>query len=199
MTPLQLANFLQAAAVAVVALLVGLWMVATIRLDCLRQKLFALRDQMFDYALAGNISFEDPAYVQLRNLMNGLIRYGHYMTITRSIFSLLSRWAGDTMSKHDWNDSWAKSVQRLHSEEVKKRMNRFHDDAMKITIKHIVSGSPVLLVVIIVAVGWLVLRNFTKGTYISLRHLARLVLPRMMKGPLDPREIEKDAMCFSEA
>src|SRR5437762_8464353 len=83
MTALEFAQVLQTAVVVVVALLVFFWMIATVRLDTLRQQLFALRDEMFDYALQQKLSFSDPAYVQLRDLMNGLIRYGHHLTIDR--------------------------------------------------------------------------------------------------------------------
>lgn len=50
-------------------------------IDAFRQRIFAIRDELFDYAAAGNISFDDPAYKMLRNLMNGYIRFGHRLSL----------------------------------------------------------------------------------------------------------------------
>jgi hypothetical protein len=60
--------------------------------DKFRQEMFAMRDEMFDYAGCGQISFNHPAYTQLRNLANGLIRFAHRMTFWRilMIFALCS-------------------------------------------------------------------------------------------------------------
>jgi hypothetical protein len=43
-------------------------------LDRFRQDVFGLRDELWDFAASGQISFDDPAYRLLRQLMNGFIR-----------------------------------------------------------------------------------------------------------------------------
>lgn len=50
------------------------------RLDAYRQRLFDLRDDLFNYALSGRISFQDPRYRDLRLRINSLIRYAHTAT-----------------------------------------------------------------------------------------------------------------------
>ena len=50
--------------------------------DELRSHLFSLRDEMFLYALDHGF-LSNPAYCELRNEMNGLIRYAHKLTITQ--------------------------------------------------------------------------------------------------------------------
>jgi hypothetical protein len=42
-----------------------------------RQRLFALRDELFDIAREGAISYDHPAYGLLRTTLNGFIRFGH--------------------------------------------------------------------------------------------------------------------------
>lgn len=59
-------------------LLLKLWSGA--RLDSFRQKMFVVRDELFDYAASGKIEFNDPAYRLLRQSMNGHIRYAHQLT-----------------------------------------------------------------------------------------------------------------------
>lgn len=45
--------------------------------DVFRQKMFEIRDELFDFAADGNIEFNNPAYKLLRTTMNGFLRYGH--------------------------------------------------------------------------------------------------------------------------
>lgn len=53
--------------------------------DKYRQKLFQIRDQLFNKAAEGEVSFDDPIYHSLRYIINGLIRYAHKISAT-SIF-----------------------------------------------------------------------------------------------------------------
>jgi hypothetical protein len=53
------------------------------RIDTYRQRLFGVRDDLFDFAASGGIKFDDPAYTTLRDLSNGLIRFAHRLTFTR--------------------------------------------------------------------------------------------------------------------
>jgi hypothetical protein len=52
------------------------------RIDLLRQKLFVLRDEVFDLAATGQMAFSDPHYVQTRQFLNAMIRYTHRITFT---------------------------------------------------------------------------------------------------------------------
>lgn len=46
-------------------------------IDKTRERLFEQRDALFDLALEGKISFEDPVYRELRRFLNNLIRGAH--------------------------------------------------------------------------------------------------------------------------
>lgn len=50
------------------------------RVDKARHELFVIRDEMFDFAAAGGISFTHPAYMMLRETMNGMIRLMHRLS-----------------------------------------------------------------------------------------------------------------------
>lgn len=45
-----------------------------------RHQLFKVRARLFDYAAQGQISFQEPAYVELRRMLNGMIRFTHRLT-----------------------------------------------------------------------------------------------------------------------
>ena len=57
------------------------WLYRDYRVDAYRQRVFALRNELWDYAAAGHISFDDPAYLVVRNRMNGLIRFAHLLSL----------------------------------------------------------------------------------------------------------------------
>ncbi len=56
-------------------------------LDETRQRLFALRDDLFDYAQKGNIEFSNPAYCMVRSHLNRLIRNAHIFSIWQLVMS----------------------------------------------------------------------------------------------------------------
>ncbi len=56
-------------------------------LDILRQRLFAIRDELFDFAADGGIEFNDPTYRELRDDINSLIRFAHKLSFVRMIFA----------------------------------------------------------------------------------------------------------------
>ncbi|HOP78677.1 MAG TPA: hypothetical protein PLD05_14400 [Thermogutta sp.] len=63
------------------------------RLDLFRQRLFEIRDELFDKAADGVIDFKSPLYRKTRDIINGYIRFGHryrcgYL-ISRALFFLV--------------------------------------------------------------------------------------------------------------
>ncbi|MEO5338081.1 MAG: hypothetical protein H7841_14485 [Magnetospirillum sp. WYHS-4] len=48
-----------------------------------RQRLFEVRGRLFDMAATGQLSFDDPAYRELREGINVLIRFAHHITWPR--------------------------------------------------------------------------------------------------------------------
>ncbi len=44
-------------------------------IDIGRQNLFEIRDSLFMIAASGKVSFDDPAYIAIRNRINGMIRF----------------------------------------------------------------------------------------------------------------------------
>ncbi|HVA81757.1 MAG TPA: hypothetical protein VNF29_12600, partial [Candidatus Binataceae bacterium] len=58
----------------------------TLLLDILRQRLFAIRDDLFDFAADGGIEFGNPIYRELREDINNFIRFAHKLSFARMIF-----------------------------------------------------------------------------------------------------------------
>jgi len=53
--------------------------------DRTRQELFHVRNELFDFAAAGGISFDAPAYRYLRDYINGMIGFIHRLDVVHII------------------------------------------------------------------------------------------------------------------
>lgn len=60
-----------------------LWLYQDYRTDVFRQKMFNLRDDLFDEARHGKIDFDEGTYGMLRSAINGFIRFGHKFNLTQ--------------------------------------------------------------------------------------------------------------------
>lgn len=61
------------------------------RLDALREDLFTIRDELFDYVWRHQLSYDLPAYGLLRLAINGMIRDAHKLNVWTMILYLLTR------------------------------------------------------------------------------------------------------------
>src|ERR1700686_4706562 len=89
MNSATLITILESVSALIVFALLYFWLVPSLRLDLFRQQLFEVRDELFDYARSGNISFQHPAYRLLRRSANGFIRYAHRLTFFRVAMTVL--------------------------------------------------------------------------------------------------------------
>ncbi|MBZ5694347.1 MAG: hypothetical protein LAN36_03195 [Acidobacteriia bacterium] len=136
------------------------------RVDLFRQQMFALRDELFDFAMEGSIKFDDPAYSRLRDLMNGFIRYAHNLTPYRTLMSFL-RWkytAGEPISA--WSISWEQALNKVSDQDTRTKLQEFHSRATMLVVGQLVlsPGMLVTLVPLLVLVAlfyeqWTSLRN----------------------------------------
>jgi hypothetical protein len=133
--------------IALIVLVFELWPAQ--RVDIFRQQMFALRDELFDFAAQGGIRFDDPAYILLRHLMNGFIRYAHNLTPFRVLFSFL-RWnLTSNRSIDNWSIPWTQALSNISNEETKTKLQEFHSKASALVAGQLIL-SPGLVVTFIV-------------------------------------------------
>lgn len=109
------------------------------RVDIVRQKLFALRSDLFDLAADGALPFDHPAYTQLRLLINGLIRFAHRATFLNLILAAKQ----SEKIPSDVLIAWQKSVQKL-PEESRNQLMAVHEKVSDAFVGHAVGGSIIL-------------------------------------------------------
>lgn len=119
------------------------------RVDSFRQRLFELRDELFEYAKAGNREFTDPAYVNLRRAINALIRYGHRVTISKILIGMVVlKNSGRSPMTNDAAE-WEKHVAAIEDEETKRRMSGFGTEMLKTVLTHTILISPMTIAAIV--------------------------------------------------
>lgn len=75
------------------------WLYRDYRLDYFRQRLFALRDQLFDLASEGKVGFDSDAYRLTRSMLNGTIRFGHKLGFIDILCVAIAARNADVMSR----------------------------------------------------------------------------------------------------
>jgi hypothetical protein len=129
--------------ISIAFLLVTWWWLSGYRADNLRDQLFTVRDEMFLYAIDRGIA-DTEAHENLRRLMNSLIRYAHRVSLVRLLLLDFSRRAFKIKpTPPPTYVEWVKALTTLPADEAE-RMRGFHDEAMLLIMKHMISGSPLL-------------------------------------------------------
>lgn len=117
------------------------------RIDVLRDRLFKIREELFDYAARGGVSFNDPAYGRLRKLINSLIRFAHRLTFTRFLVGGLFIASRDHLYDKEPLVEWRKAVEALPPES-QYELKRIHAAAVVLVVRHLVTGSPIMLLLL---------------------------------------------------
>jgi hypothetical protein len=153
MNETQLAVVLQFSVVAFLWSILVFKVIPDARLDGFRQKMFSIRDEMFDYAADGNIAFDHPAYVMLRHQMNGFIRHGHQLTVFRCLMTVAIRKVEGVNLNTSWHSELQKSLDSLPDPTVRETLMTFYQRSMWLAAKRLLLGSPVLWFMTLSATG----------------------------------------------
>ena len=116
------------------------------RIDTYRQRLFGVRDDLFDFAASGGIKFDDPAYTTLRDLSNGLIRFAHRLTFTRVWAIVLF----GNFSRSNRMEAWMADV-KSRPEAVRGKLLKAHEQIAHASLWHVVAWSPLAWICLLVA------------------------------------------------
>ena len=144
--------------------LAGLWILYfwffwKYRIDKTRQELFAIRDELFDYAASGDISFDDPAYGLLRTTMNGMVRFTHEIYFLDLVALFISKYLSTTPG--NFTERFNEEINRIQSIEARKKLKEFHIRMNMVIVEHLIKSSIPLLVlaillviIIVIQEGW---------------------------------------------
>ena len=189
MTETQLANVLQFSVVSLFWAILFFKILPDDRLDAFRQKMFGIRDEMFDFAAAGNIAFDHQAYVLLRRQMNGFIRYGHQLTVFRCLMTAAIHKVSGKPTRGEWFSEWQKALDSVENDSVRNQMESFHNRGMVLAAKRLLFGSPLLWFMTLV----FMVQILFQGAFIGIRQLVKMASKKVFTGPINDRLIEEAA------
>lgn len=135
--------------------LLGLWALfvgpyRSYRLDYFRQSLFAIRDDLFDMAAAGELSFDSDAYRMLRRSINGTIRYGHHCGFINFLVGWLSGTYGEQHRAvvRSYNSQLNRAMSQLRPD-VRNRLNDMRKKIRRLVIEQVLRTSMTMSIVFV--------------------------------------------------
>jgi len=133
-----------------------------------RQRLFELRNQLFNLAADGKIAFVDPAYRELRDHLNVSIRFAHALTFGALVAFLVAR-DGQT----DPAPALPGAIERVGDPDVRQSLRDIMQEAALAVAVHMVIRSPALWVMLPMVMAGVALSS--KGTTLISKALERLM------------------------
>ncbi len=156
--------------------IVYFWGYRKFRIDLLRHKLFVLRDSLFIKTYSIGVPLDTPSYVMMRQILNGLLRHGHRV----SIWGVLAAYWGlkkYPREKRPFSDGLDEQLATLQNEEYKGFVKDIHQRMMLSVFWHIATGAPILMLYVVCKLCLLLFqRLYHRGRqtiYLSIRSLSQ--------------------------
>ena len=131
------------------------WLLRDYLVDSFRERIFALRAELFDEAETGEIvTFDHPAYGLLRGTMNGFIRFGHRLSLTQVLVVTVFLPPHNAIESQSFPKKWDQALKNMDSKAIK-RLQRFRRDMNFLVVRHAVASSPLLVLLILPPIRFL--------------------------------------------
>lgn len=130
------------------------WLYKNYRVDVFRQKMFALRDRLFDEAADGVIAFDHPAYCTMHRTINGCIRFAHKLDLLQAVLILV--FVDEKQLEKNNTDSFEKRINGAMeglTPEVTEKIHAYRREMRREILIHCFFISPFLSVLCLVPVS----------------------------------------------
>lgn len=114
--------------------------------EVLRQRLFSLRDELFDFARTGVVDFEEPAYVLVRGTINSVIRFSHQISVTRLFIFIVLQPYIDNPDAGQGIRKITSAIAECPGKQAKEVLLDVHQLMHNEITKHILLASPQIVV-----------------------------------------------------
>ena len=189
MSVLHLITIAESSILLILLSLLFFWLYPSLRLDLFRQEMFQIRDDLFDYARQGNISFSHPAYKLLRRSANGFIRYGHRLTFYRIVTTSIVWKFMNYSPELRWTSDWTRALGRV-DQKTRGDLLVFHERITTEVLKRLVFGS-VFLISALFVVG---IAAACHAGLRSVRATVKRNAANTVASIIDPKLLEEEAI-----
>lgn len=173
----------------------SLWfyLIKEYRVSAFRERLFSIRDELFAFAADEGVSFDDPAYLQLRDLINAMLQFAHRVSFLTLLIS--ARNPSSSAENSNPHQRWKKLLEVLEPA-AKERLERVHEEIFSAYMKQLVEGSIVLFpIAAILFIGFSVRAQLKR--YFSAQDAgkgdAKIAMVRNLARTLDAERLEVEA------
>lgn len=176
-------------------------------LDMYRQRLFSIRDELFDLAARGDrrLSFDHPAYIELRGSLNTSIRFAHRISFYHVwIGSFLGTLSGRLNQMRNHKSKAALTIEGISDSKLKEDLNALVRRETLALGCYMVLRSPVFIACMAVGGIFAILTILVKkGIFGSVKVFLRAVEEQIKVRELEPSaravQFQTDAMNQSES
>lgn len=155
---------------AMATIIYGPWQ--SVCTDVARQFLFEIRDQFFDMARNGEISFESREYRAIRVSFEENIRYAHNLTIWRFF---LQYYYGIKHNEPGQKSELTKSIEAIADPDTRAKVWAMRTRATRLLIAMMIAKSPVFLLMMGIGYGVSRFTRLLSGTKHWVRAFTRRV------------------------
>lgn len=120
-----------------------------VAVDDFRDRIFALRDDLFDRAAAGAIPFGHPAYGMLRRTMNGFLRWAERLRLLDAVLLPAFTRREDRVTVNPFDARWKAATAHLSASD-REWLESYRNRMRRLVIRYLVVGSPVLAVTLVI-------------------------------------------------
>ncbi|MCY4627719.1 MAG: hypothetical protein OXE58_09160 [Acidobacteria bacterium] len=117
--------------------------------DNFRQDMFALRDELFDLASSGALSFDHPAYGMLRSTMNGFVRWADRLQLLQLVVLFVFWSHRNLVSERRFEIQWKEALATLPESE-QDALGAYRERMHLLLIRYLIFSSPVLVATLVV-------------------------------------------------
>lgn len=170
------------------------WFYKKLTVEFFRQKMFATRDALFDYAANGDISFDHPAYCLLRTTMNGFIRYADKLSFLQFLiaFIFFGRKKDYAESPLYFANKWNVATKGLTEHQLGE-LGKYHSRMMDLVAIQTMAKSPFFICIVLIAA----LLMMVPKVYSKVRLRAVHTIREWFSKPLS--QLETTAMTYEGA
>ena len=135
------------------------WLYRDYCVDLFRQRMFALRDELFNEAISLGIPCDHRSYGILRITMNGFIRFAHLFNLAHFLIVLVKFEAPENTLK-PYSEMFEESMSGLtYTQES--ALRKIDVKMNELVIRHILLSSPLSVMTVVIPIAlWIVLRKF---------------------------------------
>jgi hypothetical protein len=161
--------------------------------DKLRQDIFNLRAELFEFAAGGGVDFNNHSYRRLRSILNSMIRFAHQLSFIRLVTTLvLERWHPILTTSPGYLDEL--STDDNVDQAARSKLQQIHYRLMKLVMFQILTTSiaafPGLLLYFVYSVIKQTLHSRMSNDFAYCKYRLEVHIQLMERQAVETRELE---------